>query len=122
MGLTEKLWIKQWGNAYAEAETTTGALYAYTSSASVEHEISMIGYTPSHHPYHFANTVHHTEFTASVHLPRAQDHPLFYVGVIRLLVLPPNDRAVYRSFAGFEITVQTVTCWSCTSDDEVACG
>ena len=81
LGLTEKLWIRQWGKAYVETENVMGALYAYVSSASVEHEISMHGYTPSYHPYHFANNVHRTDFTASIDLPRAQDHPLFYVGI-----------------------------------------
>lgn len=81
LGLTEKLWIRQWGQAYGEAENNTGALYAYASSASIEHQITVHGYMPSHHPHHFANSVHHTDFTTSVDLPRAQDHPLFYVGV-----------------------------------------
>ena len=101
MGLAEKLWIREWGKAYVEAEGMTGALYAYASSASVEHEISIYGYTPSHHPHHFANGVHHTEFTASVDLPRAQDHPLFYVGIYTAIGLTTAAASILSTIVQF---------------------
>ncbi|KII83783.1 hypothetical protein PLICRDRAFT_702353 [Plicaturopsis crispa FD-325 SS-3] len=85
LGITEKLWIKTWGEAYGPEANLT-ASYAFNSFATAEHEVSMDGILSF--PQH-SGSLHGIEassFTTTT-LPRAQDHPLFYVGVYAAIAL-----------------------------------
>ncbi|KAF9555963.1 multidrug resistance-associated ABC transporter [Agrocybe pediades] len=75
LGVTEKLWIKVWGESY-KTHTAGPAFYEFKSFAS-GHEIPMEGYQAHHHHYHSFNNVS----TSGLDLPDASEHPLFYVGI-----------------------------------------
>ena len=87
LGVAEKLWIRQWGQAYGEDDSNTSNLYAFASFATAEHQIALDGSLSPHHIHHFANGLHYANFSANTNLPRAQDQPLFYVGIYALIGL-----------------------------------
>lgn len=80
LGVGEKLWIRQWGNAYRE---DYNQIAAYSSFSMVEHHIALGGSLSSHrYPLFFQQA---SVSTTAINLPRAQDNPLFYVGIYTLI-------------------------------------
>lgn len=69
-----------WGEAYGESDTNPSTPYLHTSFASAEHEIVLDNPLFMHH-VQTAFQWMQGPFTPSYGLPRAQDHPLFYVGI-----------------------------------------
>ena len=78
---------KYWGQAYGDTNGTTSGLYTFKSFATAEHEIPLdptFNLLHVVHPhYHAASTLKTTEYN----WPRAQDHPLFYVGIYAAISL-----------------------------------
>jgi hypothetical protein len=81
LGVMEKLWIRQWGQAYEAIGANASSLFSFASFATAEHQISLQGSLPSHHLHHFSNGVHYANLSMNANLPRAQDQPLFYVRI-----------------------------------------
>ncbi|KAG7443764.1 multidrug resistance-associated ABC transporter [Guyanagaster necrorhizus] len=77
LGISEKLWIKTWGEAYGDVQTSI--FYNSRAFSAPEHEIIFDGHIQSH-IHNFHNAPPSISFTGP-HLPDAREHPLFYVGV-----------------------------------------
>ncbi|TFY53857.1 hypothetical protein EVG20_g9943 [Dentipellis fragilis] len=81
LGVGEKFWIKIWGEAYGNSGTPS-TLFHFISFSSVEQEALTEGPLASHHLMHAVHSIHSPSVPWTVSsLPRAQDQPLFYVGV-----------------------------------------
>lgn len=85
LGVIEKLWVREWGQAYGDGAETTP--YIMASSAFTESEALMNGYVPYHDLQHYSNSYFHvnTSGFSLTTLPDAHEHPLFYVGVYALI-------------------------------------
>ncbi|KAG2143718.1 hypothetical protein DEU56DRAFT_792331 [Suillus clintonianus] len=85
LGVIEKLWVREWGQAYGE--DTEPAPYIMTSSVLTENEALMNGYMPYHDHQHYSNSYFHVNTTGfgPIALPDVHEHPLFYVGVYALI-------------------------------------
>ncbi|KZT21758.1 multidrug resistance-associated ABC transporter [Neolentinus lepideus HHB14362 ss-1] len=100
-GVTEKVWIKVWGEAYGE-DASPATPYLHTSFAAAEHEIVMSTHLSMHH----AQTAFlrlQSPSTYAFGLPRAQDHPLFYVGIyaaIGLISVTINLTSIITQITG----------------------
>ncbi|KAF8508697.1 multidrug resistance-associated ABC transporter [Gautieria morchelliformis] len=76
LGVTEKLWIKQWGEAYNHS--AIAHLFYSPSISDGEGEI------PLHSSAHISNAFQNFSLSNTVtssRLPSANDHPLFYVAI-----------------------------------------
>jgi hypothetical protein len=71
LSVSEKFWIRIWGQAYGEPAPSP---YAFTSFATPEHELALGA--PASAQHLGAHTLLHLPA-----LPDANAHPLFYVGV-----------------------------------------
>jgi ABC-type multidrug transport system fused ATPase/permease subunit len=80
LGVTEKLWIRAWGEAYGTQNTTT-VLYTFKSFATPEHELLMDGPLLSHLQSSPISHVPTIQGFLGVNWPDANEFPLFYVGV-----------------------------------------
>lgn len=76
--ITEKFWIKTWGEAYGD-DANASVSYALESLFSSNQQISLDGMNP----IHVHANPHHLLFAQKlgVQLPSAYKHPLFYVGI-----------------------------------------
>jgi ABC-type multidrug transport system fused ATPase/permease subunit len=83
LGVTEKLWIKTWGEAYGEANRAP-APYTFTSFATGADEIPMHG---AFSPHSFMGTFRPIQGIFGIEWPSAYEHPLFYIGVYSLIGL-----------------------------------
>lgn len=101
LGVTEKLWIREWGQAYEEADASASILYSSASFATAEHQIALDGSLSSHHPHHFANSLHYANLSSITNLPRAQDQPLFYVGVYALIGLATATASILSTITQY---------------------
>ncbi|KAF9459383.1 multidrug resistance-associated ABC transporter [Collybia nuda] len=81
LGITEKLWIKTWGEAY-EGSGNLSSRYAFNSFATSEHEIHADGYLGSHYLTSPLQHIFTTKKgTFGINWPSAVQHPLFYIGI-----------------------------------------
>ncbi|KAH7904532.1 P-loop containing nucleoside triphosphate hydrolase protein, partial [Hygrophoropsis aurantiaca] len=79
LSVSEKLWIRTWGNAYGGGSAPPPT---FVSSALTENEALMSGFMPSHDFNHYSNSLYHTQSSGLLpSLPSAYEHPLFYVAV-----------------------------------------
>ncbi|TFK50640.1 multidrug resistance-associated ABC transporter [Heliocybe sulcata] len=84
--VSEKLWIKVWGEAYGGEADSLATPYLHTYSAAVEHEIVMDTHlSMSHAQMSFKGLQGPSSY--AVQFPRAQEHPLFYVAIYALIGL-----------------------------------
>ncbi|KAG9310797.1 hypothetical protein JVU11DRAFT_8649 [Chiua virens] len=82
LGVIEKVWIREWGQAYGN--DTTAAPYSFVSTALTENEALMNGFLPSHDIGHYSHPHYYIQGSyklLSFTLPDANENPLFYVGV-----------------------------------------
>ncbi|KAH7922269.1 P-loop containing nucleoside triphosphate hydrolase protein [Leucogyrophana mollusca] len=80
LSVSEKLWVRTWGQAYGG--DSTPAPPTFVSSALTENEALMNGFMPSHDFNHYSNSLYHSQSSGLLpSLPSAYEHPLFYVGV-----------------------------------------
>ncbi|OBZ77340.1 ATP-dependent bile acid permease [Grifola frondosa] len=89
LGVTEKFWIKIWGEAYGDSASSSSSPYSYTyrSFAVPEHEVVMddgLSHLHFTHPLHSAMP---TFRTMTINWPPAQDHPYFYIGIYAAIAL-----------------------------------
>ncbi|TFY66276.1 hypothetical protein EVG20_g4808 [Dentipellis fragilis] len=79
----EKFWIKIWGEAYGDSGTPApSTLFHFTFFSSVEQDVLNEGLFASHHVVHAVHSMHSPSVAWAISsLPKAQDQPLFYVGV-----------------------------------------
>ncbi|KAF8554053.1 hypothetical protein OG21DRAFT_1497299 [Imleria badia] len=81
-GVLEKLWVREWGQAYGNG--TTAVPFSFASTALTENEAFMSGFLPSHDTAHYSSPYYHVQASQKVlwfTLPDANEDPLFYVGV-----------------------------------------
>ncbi|KAF8890914.1 multidrug resistance-associated ABC transporter [Infundibulicybe gibba] len=82
LGVGEKLWIKTWGEANKDSNTTNIYLSAFRVFASPEYESPVDGYLGT---FHYMNNIHITPLSNrgifGIHWPSAIQHPLFYIGI-----------------------------------------
>ncbi|KAG1750553.1 uncharacterized protein EDB91DRAFT_1108133 [Suillus paluster] len=85
LGVLEKLWVRQWGDAYGDGAQPTP--YIMASSVLTENEALMNGYVPYHDHQHYSNSYFHVNSLglSSITLPDVHEHPLFYVGIYALI-------------------------------------
>ncbi|KAG1773289.1 hypothetical protein EV702DRAFT_1131440 [Suillus placidus] len=85
LGVIEKLWVREWGQAYGDDAEL--APYIMASSVLTENEALMNGYVPYHDHQHYSNSYFHvnTSGFSPIALPDVHEHPLFYVGVYALI-------------------------------------
>ncbi|KAF9007200.1 hypothetical protein BDQ17DRAFT_1351594 [Cyathus striatus] len=79
LGVSEKFWIKIWGDAYPKNDTSS--FYKFRSFATPEHEVPMDGMLDHHH---YQNLISHVTVKSSIfgfEFPSATEHPLFYVSI-----------------------------------------
>ncbi|KAI0050163.1 multidrug resistance-associated ABC transporter [Auriscalpium vulgare] len=79
LSVSEKVWMKTWGEAYGSQVHSHA--YSYSASSAVGQKVMLDSLLVSHN---LAPGVHNQDFTATS-LPRAQDHPLFYIGIYAAL-------------------------------------
>ncbi|KAI0275322.1 multidrug resistance-associated ABC transporter [Gloeopeniophorella convolvens] len=90
LSVSEKVWIKYWGEAYGNTTDTVSTSYGFTTSSSAIEQQAFImdGTLGSHHLTH---AVHGLQSPNVPHvntvLPNAQQHPLFYIGIYAALGL-----------------------------------
>ncbi|KAI0048024.1 multidrug resistance-associated ABC transporter [Auriscalpium vulgare] len=83
LSVSEKFWIKIWGEAYGPQEAAaTSIAYSYTASGS---EVVLGGHLASHNLAHGLHGQIGDPFVWK--LPKAQAHPLFYIGVYAALCI-----------------------------------
>ncbi|PFH45643.1 hypothetical protein AMATHDRAFT_44023 [Amanita thiersii Skay4041] len=76
LGVTEKVWIKIWGEAYSNIHTSTFVnLHTFVT---LEHDVPLI---TSHYQANQQFLVDRLKGTFGIDWPDALQHPLFYVGV-----------------------------------------
>ncbi|TFK62437.1 hypothetical protein BDN72DRAFT_741737, partial [Pluteus cervinus] len=101
LGITEKLWIKTWGEAYGSEDLAP--LYTFHSFATQERGVGVDGYLTAHQlmdPHQSYNSnfrtdglTYQSDLSASItgflgisfDWPKAQEHPLFYVAVYAVI-------------------------------------
>lgn len=80
LSVSEKVWIKYWGEAYGNRTVSTA--YAFTTSfyAIGQEQVAMDGTMA---PYHLAHSIHGLQSSNGpvLNLPSAREHPLFYISV-----------------------------------------
>ncbi|KDR78080.1 hypothetical protein GALMADRAFT_224469 [Galerina marginata CBS 339.88] len=82
LGVSEKLWIKTWGNAYKTVNDTAPAFYEFRSFATMEHELPMDGHAMHYHHFHTYRTLVTVPTDLfGIRLPDANDQPLFYIAI-----------------------------------------
>lgn len=80
LGVSEKFWIKIWGDAYG-GNSTAPTPYLIHTFLTPEHEIPLDhAYTAAHLPQHYHYGAATTRLP-SIHWPNARDHPFFYIGI-----------------------------------------
>ncbi|KAL4065666.1 hypothetical protein V8B97DRAFT_2010327 [Scleroderma yunnanense] len=80
LGVVEKLWVREWGQAYGPVLSAMPSMFM--SSALKENEALMNGYMPYHDTLHISSYPYlYTRSLWWFDLPNANEHPLFYVGV-----------------------------------------
>ncbi|KAI0752843.1 multidrug resistance-associated ABC transporter [Daedaleopsis nitida] len=86
LGVGEKIWIKIWGEAYGESAPPVPQFsYSYTAHVENQHVLDD-GLAHFHH----AATTHAPLLPfnlTKIHLPPAQEHPYFYIGIFAAISL-----------------------------------
>ncbi|TCD65592.1 hypothetical protein EIP91_002477 [Steccherinum ochraceum] len=88
LGVSEKFWIKFWGEAYGEQNANQSIYLASFSNPA--HEITLDGSTSPfhpHQPYYHSLSNSSPVFSSSFKWPRAQDHPFYYIGIYTAITL-----------------------------------
>ncbi|CAA7263971.1 unnamed protein product [Cyclocybe aegerita] len=78
LGISEKLWIKTWGEAYKDS---VPSFFSFRTFATPEHEVPMDGYLLHHQQLHPYQNVATMPTLFGIDWPRASEHPMFYVGI-----------------------------------------
>ncbi|KAK7677231.1 hypothetical protein QCA50_019825 [Cerrena zonata] len=89
LAVSEKFWIKYWGEAYGESNSTTSGFYQAKSFYTPEHEIPLDSTFSPLHTYHadYSTTSGVRGWEIDINWPRAQEHPFFYIGVYAAITL-----------------------------------
>ncbi|KIP06892.1 hypothetical protein PHLGIDRAFT_128004 [Phlebiopsis gigantea 11061_1 CR5-6] len=86
LGVSEKLWIKVWGQAYGNGSIQPTS-YMMNSFFTPEHEMTLdLGYAHAHTPHLHHYGTQSVRFP-TVSWPSAQDHPFFYIGIYAAISL-----------------------------------
>lgn len=85
LGVTEKLWVRRWGQAYDDGAELGPHIMA--PSVLTENEALMNGYVPYHDHRHYSNNYFHINASGfnPITLPDVHEHPLFYVGIYAMI-------------------------------------
>jgi ABC-type multidrug transport system fused ATPase/permease subunit len=85
LGVIEKLWVRQWGQAYGDGADLGPHIMA--TSVLIENEALMNGYVPYYDHRHYSNNHFHVNASGlnPITLPDVHEHPLFYVGVYAMI-------------------------------------
>ncbi|KAF8345519.1 multidrug resistance-associated ABC transporter [Amanita rubescens] len=79
LGVTEKVWIKIWGEAHSDVRTS--AWLSLKSFATPEHEIPLDGHVTYHYQMNHEAWLYRVSGTFGINWPDAIKHPMFYVGI-----------------------------------------
>ncbi|TBU25699.1 multidrug resistance-associated ABC transporter [Dichomitus squalens] len=101
-GVSEKVWIKIWGDAYGQNGTVIPQQFAYSYRHHAEHQYVLDdGLSHFHH-----TTVAHAPvvpYALKITFPPAQEHPFFYIGIYAAIALSTgiiNICAVITQYTG----------------------
>lgn len=75
----------------------------FTSFAATENQFAFDGSTLPYYPHHALQSIQSSSNMTIANLPRAQDHPLFYVGIYTLIGLATgftNILSIITQFLG----------------------
>ncbi|OCH88899.1 multidrug resistance-associated ABC transporter [Obba rivulosa] len=86
LGVTEKFWIKIWGEAYGDTGNSTASVYTFRSFATTEHEMVMPDTFSNLHLSHTIEIARMKGFLG-IDWPPAQQHPFFYIGIYAAIAL-----------------------------------
>ncbi|RDB18199.1 ATP-dependent bile acid permease [Hypsizygus marmoreus] len=80
LGVSEKVWIMIWGEAYENVESVS-THYAFRSFSARVPEIQVDGYHSSHHNLNSFYGIFSRKGRFGINWPDAIQHPLFYIGI-----------------------------------------
>ncbi|KAG6908490.1 hypothetical protein DXG01_004424 [Tephrocybe rancida] len=103
LGVSEKVWVMIWGEAYKDKRSPT-SLYSFTSFAAKDHqELPVNGYHASHHHSlsSFSSIFITDRGRFGINWPRAREYPLFYVGIYAAIGLANALLGVMSMIAQF---------------------
>ncbi|GLB44359.1 putative ABC transporter transmembrane region [Lyophyllum shimeji] len=100
LGITEKVWIMIWGEAYGQPEDAP-AIHAFRSFATREQEVQVEGYLSSHYHTHGFHGMFAKTGRFGVNWPDAVQHPLFYVGIYAAIGLANGLTSVCSTIAQY---------------------
>ncbi|KAF8060200.1 multidrug resistance-associated ABC transporter [Lyophyllum atratum] len=100
LGVTEKIWIMVWGEAYGNSESAP-AFYAFRSFATREQEIQVDGYLSSHYHTNGFHGMFSRTGRFGINWPEAIQHPLFYIGIYAAIGLAGALTSVCSTIAQY---------------------
>ncbi|KAF5378578.1 hypothetical protein D9615_007121 [Tricholomella constricta] len=101
LGLTEKIWIMIWGEAYGELNDAP-SFYLFRSFATKEQDIQMDGYPSSHyHTSGFHGMFFMKKGRFGIDWPEAIRHPYFYIGIYAAIGLANALTSVSSTIAQY---------------------
>ncbi|EMD39008.1 hypothetical protein CERSUDRAFT_104287 [Gelatoporia subvermispora B] len=86
LGVTEKFWIKIWGEAYGDSGNTS-YVYTFRSFATTDHEMVMPDTFSNLHLSHPLQAAQMKKGFLGIDWPPAQQHPFFYIGIYAAIAL-----------------------------------
>jgi hypothetical protein len=96
--------MRIWGRAYSQDfGGESFAMSTFTSFAAAENQFASDGSTLPYYPHHALQSIQSSSNMTIANLPRAQDHPLFYVGIYTLIGLATgftNILSIITQFLG----------------------
>ncbi|KAF8526563.1 hypothetical protein BU17DRAFT_82663 [Hysterangium stoloniferum] len=84
LGVANKLWVKQWGEAYTDTDSTNPVAYLLYSTSLTDGEGDVFmqhAYTSAHFSSAFSTISGANSSVLGIQLPSANEHPLFYLGI-----------------------------------------
>lgn len=96
--------MRIWGRAYSQGVGGDSfVMSTFTSFAAAENQLVFDGSISPYHPHHPLQSIQSSSSMTITDLPRAQDHPLFYVGIYALIGLATgftNILSIITQFLG----------------------
>ncbi|TCD65581.1 hypothetical protein EIP91_002465 [Steccherinum ochraceum] len=87
LSVSEKFWIKFWGQAYGEQDFQSISLSSFSNPAHVTPNGTTLSSYHHQSYYHLPTSSSSTFSTASFQWPPAQDHPFYYIGIYTAISL-----------------------------------
>lgn len=94
--------MRIWGRAYSQGDN--GQLFAmstFTSFVAAENQFVFDGSISPYHTHYPLQSIQSSSNVTITNLPRAQDHPLFYVGIYALIGLATGFTNIMSAIVQF---------------------